>query len=157
MVIVEPRGTGMALFTLRAAAEVRPPQFGSAEGDLDAEMVAIASAIIRQRIGHFDPSTYRDRYQEALQQLIEAKMKGLAIKPRAVSTPPPVIDLMAALKRSLARETPTKRAPAKPKPTKRAPDRRQGALLLPVSGGQARNGDAKAQSATPGAKRRRRA
>jgi non-homologous end joining protein Ku len=33
--------------------------------------------IIRQRTGNFDPSTYRDRYQEALQQLIEAKMKGV--------------------------------------------------------------------------------
>jgi non-homologous end joining protein Ku len=39
-----------------------------------------------------------------LQQLIEAKTKGLTIKPRAVSTPTPVIDLMAALKRSLAQE-----------------------------------------------------
>jgi DNA end-binding protein Ku len=46
MVMVEPRGTGMALFTLRAAGEVRAPQFGSTEGDLDAEMVAIAGAII---------------------------------------------------------------------------------------------------------------
>jgi len=45
-------------------------------------MVAIAGAIISQRTGHFDPSTYRDRYQEALQQLIEAKMKGLTIKRR---------------------------------------------------------------------------
>src|ERR1700730_4366673 len=69
MVIVKPRGTGMALFTLRAAGEVRSPQFGSAEGDLDAEMVAIAGAIIRQRTGNFDPSTHRDRYQEALQQV----------------------------------------------------------------------------------------
>jgi hypothetical protein len=50
-------------------------------------MVAIAGAIIRQRTGHFDPGTYRDRYQEALQQLIEAKTKGLTITPRAVSTP----------------------------------------------------------------------
>ena len=33
MVMVEPRGTGMALFTLRAAGEVRVPQFGSTEGD----------------------------------------------------------------------------------------------------------------------------
>ena len=78
----------------------------AAEGDLDAEMVAIAGAIIRQRTGHFDPSTYRDRYQEALQQLIEAKTKGLTIKPRVVSTPSPVVDLMAALKRSLAQEHP---------------------------------------------------
>ena len=55
MVMVEPRGTGMALFTLRAADEVRPTQFGPAEGDLGAEMVAIARAIIRQRSGTFDP------------------------------------------------------------------------------------------------------
>ena len=82
MVMVEPRGTGMALFTLRAAEEVRAAQFGSAEGELDAEMVAIAGAIIRQRTGKFDPSTYRDRYQEALRELIEAKMKGLPISPR---------------------------------------------------------------------------
>jgi DNA end-binding protein Ku len=47
MVMVEPRGTGMALFTLRSAGEVRAPQFGSVEGDLDAEMVAIAGTIIR--------------------------------------------------------------------------------------------------------------
>src|SRR5436190_451489 len=65
-VMVEPPGTGMALFTLRAAGEVRAPQFGSAEGDLDAEMVAIAGTIIRQRTGNFDPSIYHDRYQEAL-------------------------------------------------------------------------------------------
>ena len=45
----------MALFTLRAADEVRASKFGTAEGDLDTEMVAIAGAIIRQRTGHFDP------------------------------------------------------------------------------------------------------
>jgi hypothetical protein len=52
---------------------------------------------------------FRDHYQEALQHPIEAKMKGLAIKPRAASTPTPVIDLVAALKRSLAEEAPTPR------------------------------------------------
>src|SRR4051812_43598602 len=77
MVVVEPRGTGMALFTLRAAEEIRATQFGMAEGELDAEMVAVAKAIITQRTGGFDPTTYRDRYQEALRELIEAKMKGL--------------------------------------------------------------------------------
>ena len=75
MVVVEPRGTGMALFTLRAAEEVRAAQFGMAEGELDAEMVAIAKAIITQRTGSFDPTTYRDRYQEALQELA----KGCAL------------------------------------------------------------------------------
>src|ERR1700757_2104384 len=157
MVVVEPRGTGMALFTLRAAGEVRAPQFGSAEGDLDAEMVAIAGAIIRQRTGHFDPSAYRDRYQEALQQLIEAKTKGLTIKPRAASTPLPVVDLMAALKRSLAQEpSAPEQVTAKRRRTKQASDRRQPALLLPLTGDRKRDQPPSADWAVNRVKKRRR-
>ena len=106
MVVVDPRGTGMVLITLRAAEEVRTPQLGKANGTVDGEMLAIARAIIDQRTGKFDPSRFRDRYQESLRELIEAKMKGLQIKPREISTPAPVIDLMAALKRSLVQEPP---------------------------------------------------
>ena len=154
MVVVEPRGTGMALFILRAAEEVRGAQFGMADRELDAEMVAIATAIIAQRIGSFDPTTYRDRYQEALRELIEAKMKGLTIKPREIAAPPPVIDLMTALKRSLAQEASGSKHTAPKKVKKTVPDRRQPALLLPVPGGRKRKA---IEPTTPAARRRKRA
>jgi DNA end-binding protein Ku len=93
-------------------------------------MVAVASMIIKRRSGHFDPTTFQDRYQEALRELIEAKMKGLPVKPRRIAPPRPVQDLMAALKRSLAQETGTAAKPRR----KATGDRRQTSLLLPVSG-----------------------
>jgi len=113
-------------------------------------MVAIAGALIAQRTGIFDPSTCRDRYQEALRELIEAKMKGVAIKPGEVSTPPPVIDLMAALKRSLAGEAPAAKGTGsgRDRRIKAASDRRQSSLLLPVSGGRRRKEERAAEPTT---------
>ncbi len=78
MVMVEPRGTGMVLITLRAADEVRAPQFSKADGAIDAEMLAIARTIIERRTGKFDPSKFRDRYQEALQRADRGQDEGLA-------------------------------------------------------------------------------
>jgi DNA end-binding protein Ku len=155
MVMVDPRDAGMVLMTLRAAEEVRAPQFGKAGGAINAEMLAIARAIIDRRTGKFDPREFRDRYQEALRELIEAKMKGLTVKPREVATPAPVIDLMAALKRSLAQELPA--AKVAKKRAKAAPDRRQRSLLLPVLGGGTGKEAVTVEPGTTAAKRRKKA
>ena len=132
MVLVEPRGAGMTLITLRAAEEVRAADFAQPGEPPDAEMVAVAATIIGRRRGTFDPANFRDRYQEALRELVEAKLRGLPVgaAPDAAPAAAPVVDLMAALKRSLAQET----KPPTPPKRRAAADRRQRSLLLPVSG-----------------------
>ena len=121
----------MVLVTLRSADEVRPAEFPEAVGELDPDMVAIATTIIQRRAGAFDPSTFRDRYQEALRELAEANLKGRPLAAKPAVAPPPVVDLMAALKRSLMEDT----GASAVKPRRQAAgDRRQRSLLLPVAG-----------------------
>ena len=127
------------------------PSFAPADPAIDPDMVAVASMIIKRRSGHFDPTTFRDRYQEALRELIEAKMQGLPVRPRQIAPPRPVPDLMAALKRSLAQETGTAAKPRR----KAAGDRRQTSLLLPVSGKKEDAAPAPATAATVRPRRRK--
>jgi len=60
--MVEPRGAGMVLITLRASEEVRASAFERSDAEIDLDMVAIAETIIKRRSGRFDPATFRDRY-----------------------------------------------------------------------------------------------
>jgi DNA end-binding protein Ku len=72
-VMVEPRGAGMVLITLRASEEVRAAAFEKSDAQIDPDMVAIAGTIIKRRSGHFDPTLFRDRYQEALRESVSAR------------------------------------------------------------------------------------
>jgi DNA end-binding protein Ku len=145
--------------TLRSADEVRPAEFGAeVKGEADPEMVAIAETIIERRSDAFEPAGFRDRYHDALRELVEAKTKGPATAPRAIAEPPKVINLMEPLMCRLAQDAEPqskKSAVSKPKAAKAVLDRRQRALLLPVTGGREKTDAAVAEPAASTAPKRR--
>lgn len=97
---------GMLLTTLRPTNEVRAAAdyFGEiGSGPLDKEMVELAERILEQKAGKFDPDEFaEDRYQSALRQLVEQKIRGeKPVIPRVSPQPSNVVNLMDALRRSV--------------------------------------------------------
>ena len=83
------------------------------------DMLTLAEHILDSKAAEFDPATFRDRYEEALLAHLKAKQAG-AVQERKQTFAPPhrVINLMEALRRSVAEDTkgaaPRKQAPAAP-------------------------------------------
>ncbi len=117
---LEVRGKGLVAYTLRAHDEVRDADdyFDDIpKVKADADMVEIAARIIAQKEADFDPTAFKDRYDDALREMIKAKTKGgKGLVDVAEPDDTNVIDLMAALKNSLKGSAGSARKPAAKKP-----------------------------------------
>ena len=87
----------------------------AAEIKTDSEMVALAKQLIARQTAEYDASDLEDRYETRLRAMIDAKLRGEGIDLREPAEPDRgnVIDLMAALKKSLGQPAEAKPAPAK--------------------------------------------
>ena len=126
-------GRGILLETLRYADEVHKSSgFFRDIGDTkpDPDLLDMASMLIERKAGEFDPAEFHNRYVDALKDLIAEKQKKKGEKviqdPDADKAPPKgsnVIDLMAALKKSLGDDKRKKDGLDEPKARKRRPRR----------------------------------
>lgn len=88
------------------------------QAKVDAEMLDLAKHIIKTKSGKFDPASFDDRYEEALAEVVRAKLEGRKLKPRAAPVATKVVDLMEALRESA--KAPRSRVKAAGKPKARA-------------------------------------
>ena len=118
IIAIEPLGKGLLGTTLRYPYEVRD------EGDyfddiknpkISKDMVELASHILDSKAAHFDPSKFKDEYEDALKTLVRRKAAGKPVKAaEREERPDNVISLMDALQQSLkGRASAKRRSPAR--------------------------------------------
>ena len=103
---VRPMGDALALSTLQYADEI----VSTADLDLPGKkehppekQLALAEQLVTQLAGPFDPKKYRDAYRDQVEALLEQKAAGEEIvAPEAADAPKRTVDLMEALRQSLA-------------------------------------------------------
>lgn len=104
ILMLEPLGRGLVGTTLHYRDEVRSeaPYFEGIEAvDVPDEMLELATHIMRTKAGPFDPARFRDRYEEALVELVRAKQQGRPPATGKAERPSNVVDLLEALRRSV--------------------------------------------------------
>ena len=116
-IMLEPFGKGILGTTLRYPYEVR-----EAEGyfedvpdiKLSDEIRKLAAHILETKRADFDPAKFEDGYETALVAMLKSKQAGMPMKAEApAQRPANVVNLMDALRRSIAAEKPA-RAPSEP-------------------------------------------
>jgi len=136
VIALEPRGKGLLGVTLRYPYEVRKQDqyFDDIEDEkIPKDMLELASHIVDTKAGHFDPKAFEDRYEDALKELLRKKQKGQKIEAPKEQAPSNVVNLMDALRKSVAAESgsrrkgASRRAAAHPRraPAKRSHGRRK--------------------------------
>jgi DNA end-binding protein Ku len=110
---IEPLGKGLLGTTLRYPYELRDEAdyFDDIKTPkITKDMVELAGHILDSKAAHFDPSKFKDEYEDALKALVRRKASGKTIEvPEREERPSNVVNLMDALKQSLKGRSATKR------------------------------------------------
>lgn len=103
--VIRVQGEGLVANTLKFDYEVRPAAsvFDTIPDlSIEGEMLDLAKYIIGTKRGEFDPSTFEDRYDEALAALVKAKQEGRPLPKTPAKPEGKVVSLMDALRESAA-------------------------------------------------------
>src|SRR5260221_10112891 len=115
VIAIEPLGKGLLGITLRYPYEVRDEHeyFDDIKNPkISKDMIELASHILDTKAAHFDPSKFKDEYEDALKTLVRRKAAGKPVKSaEREEKPDNVVSLMDALKQSLKGRASAKRSP----------------------------------------------
>ena len=120
--LIRPLGESLVLETLYFAEDIRPrAEIDEAveETDVKDPELAMARQLVESLVGDFDPKDYENEYRNELRAMLEAKVAGQEIARPEPAPEAPVIDLMDALKQSVAQAQQDKGKPASAKPKKK--------------------------------------
>ena len=110
-VLLRPHGNGLIGTTLNFDYEVRSSEDAFEElpdMKIEGEMLDLAKHIINTKKGSFDAKAFDDRYEEALAELVKAKIEGRALPKKKAPAPTKTSDLLQALRESAGRGSPRK-------------------------------------------------
>jgi DNA end-binding protein Ku len=130
IIALEPLDKGLMGTLLRYPYEVRDEKeyFDEIQDvRVTKDMLDLAKHIVNQKTADFEPEKFEDHYEEALTELINAKRNGRTISARPRPRADNVVNLMDALKKSIAGEAPTGK-----KPRKASAGQKE--MLLPIEG-----------------------
>jgi DNA end-binding protein Ku len=126
--LIRPLGDALALETLFFAEDIRPrAEIDDAVGETEVNdpELDMARQLVSSLVGEFVPEEFENVYRGELRAMLEAKLEGKEITVPEPTPVAPVIDLMDALKQSVAQAKKQRGAPAKGAGEKKAPARKK--------------------------------